>query len=199
MRRELSRPVVLTEEVLRQYFNTPLRKTAKELGICATALKKVCRSLGIQKWPYRSLYTHKATADDQHDDATDSEHGPSPPPSENSNAGSHHGKLDAGAFSAVSTATSSPQFPIVQDDHSQSAVLLRPTARASAFKACPQSALSTAAFSSAGAALLCEIQASLAAGSSGSSAGAYNLLSKAATTAEMPQPCSDNSIGRLLN
>ncbi|KAJ1492892.1 hypothetical protein T484DRAFT_1770157 [Baffinella frigidus] len=31
----------------------PLIVAATKLGICATALKKVCRKLGVTKWPYK--------------------------------------------------------------------------------------------------------------------------------------------------
>ena len=36
-------------------FDMPLVQAAKKLGICATALKKVCRKLGIHKWPYKEM------------------------------------------------------------------------------------------------------------------------------------------------
>mmetsp|Transcript_50974 Transcript_50974/g.102236 ORF Transcript_50974/g.102236 Transcript_50974/m.102236 type:complete len:148 (-) Transcript_50974:110-553(-) len=52
--RKQSKPVVLTESVLRSLFNLPLQEACNKLGICATALKKTCRKLGIKKWPYRN-------------------------------------------------------------------------------------------------------------------------------------------------
>lgn len=46
-------PVVVTYEILCQVFEMPLWKACKHLGICATAMKKVCRKLGVMKWPYK--------------------------------------------------------------------------------------------------------------------------------------------------
>lgn len=40
---------------LRACFGMPLHAASKHLGICATAIKKVCRKLGIKKWPYREI------------------------------------------------------------------------------------------------------------------------------------------------
>jgi len=47
--------VIITAESLQPCFGMPLVHAAKKLGICATALKKVCRKLGIHKWPYKEL------------------------------------------------------------------------------------------------------------------------------------------------
>ncbi|EKX45603.1 hypothetical protein GUITHDRAFT_108477 [Guillardia theta CCMP2712] len=46
-------PVVVTREVLESHFNMPLLAVCKKLGLCATVLKKVCRQLGVHKWPYK--------------------------------------------------------------------------------------------------------------------------------------------------
>eukprot|EP00287_Rhodomonas_sp_CCMP768_P001107 CAMPEP_0196749166 /NCGR_PEP_ID=MMETSP1091-20130531/75886_1 /TAXON_ID=302021 /ORGANISM="Rhodomonas sp., Strain CCMP768" /LENGTH=245 /DNA_ID=CAMNT_0042096597 /DNA_START=13 /DNA_END=750 /DNA_ORIENTATION=+ len=46
-------PVVLNEEVLSPLFDYPLQEACNRLGICATALKKACRRIGIKKWPYK--------------------------------------------------------------------------------------------------------------------------------------------------
>jgi len=46
-------PVVVTYEILSQQFDVPLWKACRSLGICATAMKKVCRKLGVMKWPYK--------------------------------------------------------------------------------------------------------------------------------------------------
>ena len=53
-------PVVLSEEKLRECFDLPLHVASKKMGICITAIKKVCRKLGIHKWPYRELKERKA-------------------------------------------------------------------------------------------------------------------------------------------
>jgi hypothetical protein len=46
-----SREVKLDE--LSKYFHLPEKSVAKELGICLTSLKKLCRSYGITRWPFR--------------------------------------------------------------------------------------------------------------------------------------------------
>jgi len=46
-------PVVLTRELIESYFSMPLSAASKDLGLCATAIKKVCRKMGIAKWPFR--------------------------------------------------------------------------------------------------------------------------------------------------
>jgi len=51
--------VIVTMEVLEQVFHLPLHKACKTLGICATAFKKVCRKLGVMKWPYKEQQTNK--------------------------------------------------------------------------------------------------------------------------------------------
>ena len=38
-----------------QFFHLPEKAVAKELGICLTSLKKLCRSYGITRWPFRKL------------------------------------------------------------------------------------------------------------------------------------------------
>ena len=45
----------LTFDVLRQYFHLPISAVGKELGVCATMLKKICRKNGIPRWPYRQV------------------------------------------------------------------------------------------------------------------------------------------------
>lgn len=42
-------------EELSQYFHLPINQVAKELGVCATILKKICRRNGIPRWPHRKL------------------------------------------------------------------------------------------------------------------------------------------------
>lgn len=48
-------PIVLNAAMLRMHFNLPLNDAAKRLGVCATAIKKVCRKIGIKQWPHRKL------------------------------------------------------------------------------------------------------------------------------------------------
>jgi hypothetical protein len=51
--RSTNKPVVLTREMLEPFFGTPLRNAAWHMGLCPTALKSVCRKLGINRWPYQ--------------------------------------------------------------------------------------------------------------------------------------------------
>lgn len=40
---------------LRQFFHLPIVEVAKELGMCTTLLKRICRANNIKKWPYRQI------------------------------------------------------------------------------------------------------------------------------------------------
>jgi len=40
---------------LSKYFHLPINQVAKELGVCATILKKICRKNGIPRWPHRKI------------------------------------------------------------------------------------------------------------------------------------------------
>ena len=42
-------------EALSKYFVMPEKQVAKELGICLTSLKKLCRQYGVTRWPYRKV------------------------------------------------------------------------------------------------------------------------------------------------
>eukprot|EP01103_Thecamoeba_quadrilineata_P007566 TRINITY_DN17424_c0_g1_i1.p1 TRINITY_DN17424_c0_g1~~TRINITY_DN17424_c0_g1_i1.p1 ORF type:complete len:413 (-),score=83.26 TRINITY_DN17424_c0_g1_i1:297-1535(-) len=42
-------------EKLTEYFHLPINNVAKELGVCATVLKKICRRNGIPRWPHRKI------------------------------------------------------------------------------------------------------------------------------------------------
>lgn len=46
-------PVNLGYDVLEPLFELPQNAAAKSIGISLTALKQVCRKLGIERWPYR--------------------------------------------------------------------------------------------------------------------------------------------------
>jgi len=48
-------PVDVTPEALRACFGKPLWQAAMSLGICATALKKICRKMGINEWPFQRI------------------------------------------------------------------------------------------------------------------------------------------------
>ena len=47
--------VLITKEHIRKLFHKNLPSAAKELGICQTALKNVCKKFGMGHWPYRKL------------------------------------------------------------------------------------------------------------------------------------------------
>ena len=47
--------IMLSREVLSQYYYMPITQAAKELNIGLTLLKKRCRELGISRWPHRKL------------------------------------------------------------------------------------------------------------------------------------------------
>jgi len=57
-----SKPVVLNEKTLQQFFTLPLHEAAVKLGISATAMKSACRKLGIKKWPYRSVQSKQSAS-----------------------------------------------------------------------------------------------------------------------------------------
>lgn len=40
---------------LRKYFHLPIVEVARQLGICTTLLKKICRKNKINRWPYRQI------------------------------------------------------------------------------------------------------------------------------------------------
>mmetsp|Transcript_190 Transcript_190/g.520 ORF Transcript_190/g.520 Transcript_190/m.520 type:complete len:486 (-) Transcript_190:232-1689(-) len=52
-RRAPAHPV--TKESLSEFFTLPLHQVSSKLGMCTTAFKKLCRRLGIQRWPHRQL------------------------------------------------------------------------------------------------------------------------------------------------
>mmetsp|Transcript_45223 Transcript_45223/g.106513 ORF Transcript_45223/g.106513 Transcript_45223/m.106513 type:complete len:175 (+) Transcript_45223:199-723(+) len=40
---------------LRGYFSLPEKEVAAQLGVCLTSLKKLCRAVGLHRWPYRKV------------------------------------------------------------------------------------------------------------------------------------------------
>lgn len=53
----------VTGQTLRAHFHLPLHTVAQKFGMCTTAFKKMCRRLGIAKWPHRQvLFTSSCRA-----------------------------------------------------------------------------------------------------------------------------------------
>jgi len=66
-------PVVLNLELLEKFYGMPLHVAANRLGICQTAIKKVCRRLGIMKWPYKEMRTPSDRQQDKGEGADNSD------------------------------------------------------------------------------------------------------------------------------
>lgn len=45
----------ITLNELRPHFNKPMAVVAKELGVCITLMKKICRRNGLVRWPHRRI------------------------------------------------------------------------------------------------------------------------------------------------
>ena len=45
----------LSFEKISSYFHLPINEASRELKVCATILKKVCRASGISRWPHRKI------------------------------------------------------------------------------------------------------------------------------------------------
>nr|BAN21751.1 minus dominance protein [Gonium multicoccum] len=51
----LARKADLTSADISSYFHLPIKEASKSLGISTTYLKRLCRQLGIPRWPYRKV------------------------------------------------------------------------------------------------------------------------------------------------
>jgi len=55
MTRQINHFEEITFDHLSQHFYQPLWRASEEFHMCVTGFKKLCRSLGIPRWPYRHL------------------------------------------------------------------------------------------------------------------------------------------------
>lgn len=46
----------LSFKELSQYFHLPIDAASKEMSICPTVLKKICRHHGLPRWPHRKVF-----------------------------------------------------------------------------------------------------------------------------------------------
>nr|BAK20037.1 minus dominance protein [Gonium maiaprilis]BAK20038.1 minus dominance protein [Gonium maiaprilis] len=51
----LARKADLTSADISSFFHLPIKEASKSLGISTTYLKRICRQLGIPRWPYRKV------------------------------------------------------------------------------------------------------------------------------------------------
>jgi len=47
----------ITQKDLEPYYETPIKNVAALLNVSLTQLKRICRSLGIPRWPYRKIHS----------------------------------------------------------------------------------------------------------------------------------------------
>uniref|UniRef100_A0A0E0MTU9 RWP-RK domain-containing protein n=1 Tax=Oryza rufipogon TaxID=4529 RepID=A0A0E0MTU9_ORYRU len=55
--------VSLSYEEISKLFSLPIAEAASILGVCTSVLKRICRSHGIVRWPYRKLVSGKSGDD----------------------------------------------------------------------------------------------------------------------------------------
>ena len=58
-------PLVFTRKAIEDLFSVSQNLAAEKLGVSATSLKKICRQLGITRWPYTKKKTTKKAAEHQ--------------------------------------------------------------------------------------------------------------------------------------
>ena len=59
---DASRHISISYESLQGLFHLPLKKAAREIGLCATTFKKACRRFGLEQWPFRMKHGRTALA-----------------------------------------------------------------------------------------------------------------------------------------
>lgn len=50
-----NKPTDFCKKQLSKYFHLPINEAALQLGMCPSVLKKICRNIGIKRWPYRKI------------------------------------------------------------------------------------------------------------------------------------------------
>ena len=58
----LTRQINVSYEDLEALFHLPLKDAAREINLCATTVKKACRSFGMEEWPFRKGQTQAPVA-----------------------------------------------------------------------------------------------------------------------------------------
>ncbi|EKX31336.1 hypothetical protein GUITHDRAFT_122465 [Guillardia theta CCMP2712] len=81
-------PVVITKKLLEGLYGMPLSEVASKLKICPSAIRKACRRLGIEKWPFKSRNPgpKRKSISESKEDAKQEEEGRAPPPSSHPSA-----------------------------------------------------------------------------------------------------------------
>eukprot|EP00903_Cladosiphon_okamuranus_P006994 g6805.t1 len=57
----------ITIEILQQHFHQPLMTVAEELGVSLTMIKRLCRKLGMPRWPFRQIDSINKAMEDLQD------------------------------------------------------------------------------------------------------------------------------------
>jgi len=68
---EVRAPIAVTWQALTAHFHMPLCEAARSFGIGMTSLKKVCRGLGLQRWPYSRKGRQRRCLDSSTDEGSD--------------------------------------------------------------------------------------------------------------------------------
>lgn len=45
----------VTRDILQKHFHLPMEQAALTWGVSTTIVKRVCRTFGIERWPYRQI------------------------------------------------------------------------------------------------------------------------------------------------